>query len=164
MARELKSIIDSGEVDDNITNAVKRVNIDTTDVDGLETELAGKANVVHSHYIADVQNLQTELDGKEPSLGLGQPGYVLATNNNATGKEWVPMTGGGGSVYWGDILGTLASQTDLQDALDEKADVVSGPDNMFAALDGSGQLKNSGYSHSSFANVTHAHPWTEITG
>lgn len=37
-------------------------------------------------------------------------------------KAWVEVTGGGGSSVWGSITGTLSDQTDLQAALDLKAD------------------------------------------
>lgn len=37
------------------------------------------------------------------------------------GTTWNDVTGGGGSVAWGAITGTLSSQTDLQAALDAKA-------------------------------------------
>lgn len=47
-------------------------------------------------------------------------------------KRWVGIitnrfvsTGGSGSVTWGDVLGTLANQTDLQTALDAKLDANS---------------------------------------
>lgn len=38
---------------------------------------------------------------------------------------WTVVTGGGGggAAFWGGITGTLAHQTDLQDALDDKADI-----------------------------------------
>lgn len=36
-----------------------------------------------------------------------------------------PLGGGGGSVAWGDVTGTLGNQTDLQDALDTKLAVTA---------------------------------------
>lgn len=38
-----------------------------------------------------------------------------------TGSTWAPVAGGG-SMSWGSITGTLSDQTDLQSALDAKAD------------------------------------------
>ena len=46
-------------------------------------------------------------------------------------------THAGGSVAWGDITGTLSNQTDLQIALDEKADVDHEHEDVVAISDGS---------------------------
>jgi hypothetical protein len=40
-------------------------------------------------------------------------------------SDYVSGGGGGGSAVWGDITGTLSNQTDLQEALDEKSDLVT---------------------------------------
>jgi len=51
-------------------------------------------------------------------------GYV---SKSITGQEIIDAASGGGGVDWGDITGTLSSQTDLQTALDAKQDdLVSG--------------------------------------
>lgn len=44
-----------------------------------------------------------------------------------TGSTWFPLLASGGSnpVYWGQLLGTLSNQTDLQLALDNKQDVIT---------------------------------------
>src|SRR5690606_8851065 len=43
----------------------------------------------------------------------------------AANSAWEPAAGsGGGGAAWGDITGTLSDQTDLQGALDDKADAV----------------------------------------
>lgn len=45
------------------------------------------------------------------------------------------------SVDWGDIGGTLSSQVDLQDALDDKEDIANkGQANGYASLDGAGKV------------------------
>ena len=77
--------------------------------------LAAKSSV---DYTTEVTN--------KPTLG------TMAEVNDAPsdGKEyarknglWSEVTGGGGgSAEWGDITGTLSDQTDLQNALDAKAD------------------------------------------
>lgn len=42
------------------------------------------------------------------------------------GASWQLIAGGGGGGgSWGSITGTLSNQTDLQDALDDKADITS---------------------------------------
>jgi len=46
--------------------------------------------------------------------------------DNGDGSVTISNTGGGGgSVAWGDIVGTLSNQTDLQNALNDKADTAS---------------------------------------
>ena len=40
-------------------------------------------------------------------------------------SDYVSGGGGGGSAVWGDITGTLSNQDDLQEALDEKSDLVT---------------------------------------
>lgn len=58
----------------------------------------------------------------------GEARIVLSTDTIYiwTGTAWVAATGGGGgSVAWGGITGTLSNQTDLQSALDAKAPTAS---------------------------------------
>jgi len=55
-----------------------------------------------------------------PALG-GNAAKVLAVNGAEGDVEWVAASGGGGGT-WGSITGTLSDQTDLQAALDAKAD------------------------------------------
>ena len=57
-----------------------------------------------------------------PALG-GNAAKVLAVNGAADDVEWVAASGGGGGT-WGSITGTLSEQTDLQAALDAKANKV----------------------------------------
>lgn len=54
----------------------------------------------------------------------GMSAYQLAYANDpsiGTLEEWLDSLGGGGGGAWGGITGTLASQTDLQAALDAKS-------------------------------------------
>lgn len=56
---------------------------------------------------------------------------------------WVPVEGGGGgAAVWGDIEGTLSNQTDLAQALSEKADAEDVPTESTVA--GWGFTKNTG--------------------
>ena len=57
----------------------------------------------------------------------GTTGQVLAKKSGTDfDTEWVPQTGGGGGGgTWGSITGTLADQTDLQSALNAKANTAS---------------------------------------
>lgn len=54
-------------------------------------------------------------------LTPGTAGYVLTSAGAGADLDWAA---GGGSVAWGDILGTLSDQTDLQTALDGKLSVI----------------------------------------
>lgn len=61
-------------------------------------------------------------EGKDPKK------YVTALVETSSGKQLCLKTldlnggGGGGSATWGSITGTLSNQTDLQNALNSKAD------------------------------------------
>lgn len=59
-------------------------------------------------------------------LDIAQQGATAGQVLKWNGTTWVPDDDSTGvaSVAWGDITGTLADQTDLQDALDDKADVA----------------------------------------
>jgi hypothetical protein len=75
----------------------------------------GAASVFHNHVEADITDLQS---------------YLLDAPSN--GSEYVRLNGawavasggGGGGSVWGGITGTLASQSDLQTALDGKVDLA----------------------------------------
>lgn len=64
-----------------------------------------------------------------PADYVGQTGKVLAVNDAETGLVFVENTGGGGGgsgyAVWGQITGTLSSQTDLQNELNLKQDFIS---------------------------------------
>lgn len=62
-----------------------------------------------------VQNILDLVEGTGINITDNGDGSVTITNTG----------GGGGSVAWGSIVGTLSSQTDLQNALDLKADISS---------------------------------------
>lgn len=88
---------------------------------------------------------QTALDGKQPLDGdLTALAALTGTNTiyyRSAANTWSPVTigtnltftggtlsatgGGGGSVAWGAITGTLSDQTDLQSALNLKANLAS---------------------------------------
>ena len=83
--------------------------------------LAGKDNV---DYITEVVN--------KPSLGTMSSKNDAPTDGKKYGRKdgnWIEIQeggggGGGGDAIWGDITGTLSNQTDLQNALDEKANTT----------------------------------------
>lgn len=53
------------------------------------------------------------------------PQFAVDQEGHIQGVVLVEITGGG-AVVWGGITGTLSDQTDLQDALDEKANLTGG--------------------------------------
>lgn len=86
-----------------------------------------------------------ETVGDLPTLG-NEAGDARTIKNDGSlfiwdGSTWV-LSGGGGSVDWGDIGGTLSDQTDLQTVLDLKAPLdsptftglVSGPSYVLPGL------------------------------
>jgi len=70
-----------------------------------------------------VQDLRDEMEAglqsKEPTITVGSPGQIWATNTAGDGKEWINQPE---DAIWGNITGTLSNQTDLQNALNLKAD------------------------------------------
>ena len=79
--------------------------------------------------LSDQTDLQEALNAKADSADLGTMSSVndAPSDDKTYGRkngEWAEVTGGGGSSEWGQITGTLSDQTDLQDALDNKADVI----------------------------------------
>lgn len=97
-----------------------------SDQTDLQNALNAKANAADLGDLAtqDTVDYQTDVTNK-PTFG------TMASVNDAPSdsKEyvrkngaWSEATGGIASVSWGDINGTLANQTDLQTALDAKAD------------------------------------------
>ena len=98
------------------------INGDIENQTDLANALAMKANVADLGDLAtqDTVDYQTEVTNK-PSLG------AMASQSDAPSdsKEYVRKNGTWSeatSASWGDINGTLANQTDLQTALDAKAD------------------------------------------
>ena len=73
-----------------------------------------------------------EWASKNPILAAGEAGVDLTLNQFKIGDGVTPWSslafqsggGGGGSASWGGITGTLANQTDLQNALNGKANTV----------------------------------------
>jgi hypothetical protein len=102
-------------------------------VKGNDSRLTdARTPTAHTQAISTVTGLQTALDGKSDSghthSGFapsgGTTGQVLKkTSNTDFDYGWAAdNTGGAGSAAWGGITGTLSDQTDLQAALNAKAD------------------------------------------
>jgi len=84
----------------------------TADISGLDTALASKAPLVHTHVIADVTNLQTTLNGKAPLVHT----HVIAdvTNLQTTLDAKAPLV----------HTHVIADVTNLQASLDAKASLA----------------------------------------
>ena len=82
----------------------------------------------HPIYYHDGTALRELVD---PAYGLGAMSMVDDAPSNGSeyvrkNGAWAVASGGGsGSVFWGSISGSISSQTDLQDALDAKADAAN---------------------------------------
>lgn len=89
----------------------------TTDITNKPT-LGALAAKDTADYATDVTN--------KPTLGTMASVNDASSDDKTYGRKngsWVEVTGGGGGGgTWGSITGTLSDQTDLQDALDSKAD------------------------------------------
>ena len=124
------------DIDAHIADKNNPHDIEWGDIGGLlgnQTDLThvllDKSDVGHTHVEADVTNLdkytRVEVDGfintKEDVLGNPDvDGKILSSLADGT-RSWItpPDT----ITNWGSIQGTLSSQTDLQSALDGKADI-----------------------------------------
>jgi len=98
----------------NAANTAQLALFQNSDDDGLEVTNNGSLD-----WTLPLAKQQTRVN-MLPALG-GNAAKVLAVNGAADDVEWVAASGGGGGT-WGSITGTLSDQTDLQAALDAKAD------------------------------------------
>lgn len=104
--------------------------------------------------IADQTDLQTALGGKQATLVSGT-NIKTINNESLLGSGNIVIQGGGGASVWGQITGDLGDQTDLKNALDGKADKVTGAiSGHLAGLDANGDLTDSGSKASDFATAT----------
>lgn len=90
----------------------------------LETG-GGSAPAVWGSITGQIDNqldLKAKLDEKITNPEGGEAGQFL--QRTADGERWATVEGGGAT--WGSIAGTLSNQTDLNDALNQKVDKVTG--------------------------------------
>ncbi|MEM5784999.1 MAG: hypothetical protein QW469_00470 [Candidatus Aenigmatarchaeota archaeon] len=121
--------------------------------------------------LSDQTDLQNALDGKQPlnedltaiaSLS-GTNGLLRKTGENTWELDTNTYLT---SVSWGSITGTLSDQTDLKNALDEKASVNKSNitiGNFVVFADENGTIEDAGTNASEFASVYHNHTKSEIT-
>lgn len=105
----------------------------------------------------------------------GPPGptAVSTDSGNAAvlggdGLIYVPEAGGGGGS-WGEITGTLSNQTDLQEALDAKADTAdlgtaAGEDSSVFATAAQGSLADSAVQPGDLATVATTGAYADLSG
>lgn len=114
--------------------------ITMSQIPDLVSTLSSKSNAGHTHSIANITNLQTTLNNKVDTVsgkGLSSNDFTDALK---TKLESITPTGQL-MANWGDIAGSIASQTDLQTALNGKASsshshVVSDVTDLQTALSG----------------------------
>ncbi len=84
---ELREVLDSTEVDTEVTNAVKRVNIEIEDVTSLQASLSGKSIVGHTHVESEVTDLDKYTVAEVDSLLNGKlDDSQLYTDSDADGR------------------------------------------------------------------------------
>lgn len=155
-SNKVDKVVGFGLSENNFSAAYK------TQLDGLTTSLAGKANVSHPHIISDITNLQNTLDGKQATLVSGTTIKTIAGQS--------PLGSGNISFGVSDISG-------LQAVLDSKQAVLQNQINIKSingvSLLGSGDIVISGgeggggtTDHSLLTNrsLADAHPMSAITG
>lgn len=113
-----------------------------SDITDLATQLSAKSAIGHQHNKSEISDLINYAGGATPGLVPPSDGAVTKFLNAA--GAWVEVIGDQGTTaIWGSVSGTLADQTDLQAALNLKADTT--------ALAG-------------YALLAHAHDINSITG
>jgi len=113
------------KLDGIAAGAEVNVNADWNSVSG-DSEILNKPTIPSIAGLATVTYVDNQDALKEDDLGNPLvDGYVLASTVAGV-RSWVEQSGGGGGGTWGSITGTLADQTDLQLALDNKVDKVVG--------------------------------------
>lgn len=96
---------------------------------GVKAVADTKANTSHTHTEADVTDLDhdaVKIRGVDVDASVGTPSDGDIMVYRSAGDDFVleakPISSG--SPEWGDIIGTLSDQTDLQAELDAKADAT----------------------------------------
>ena len=110
------------------------------------TQTAGdnSTKIATTAFVANATSTLTLEQLNDVTITSPSNGQVLTYN----GTDWVNQAGGGGGGgTWGSITGTLSNQTDLQNALNAKQNLVSTPTNNDILLtNDSGQAIDSGIS------------------
>ena len=128
------------------THAIANVTDLQTELDALQTGIDGKAPTSHTHTIANVTDLQTELDGKAPTSHTHTIANVTDLQTELDGKASTSHTH------------TIANVTDLQAELDGKAatahtHTIANVTDLQAELDGKAATA---HTHSNYAPLAGA--------
>lgn len=92
---------------------------------------SGSDNPVKSNGIASaISEVEGEIIGKQDILDAGT--YIQLTPVTETGHVKIDCTLQPGTTEWGDIEGTLSDQTDLNQALEQKQEVLSSGTNIIS--------------------------------
>ncbi len=111
-----------------------------TDLDALETVVAGKANSSHAHTIANVTNLQTTLDGKAASshthnyAGSSSAGGSATSANKLATARTISLTGDVSGSTSFDGSGNVSITATVAD--DSHNHTIANVDNLQTTLDG----------------------------
>lgn len=106
-------------------------------VDAHEASAIGYDNTTSGLTADDTQAAIDEVNSKILPILVEQNGTPVVANlsklnfisgativDGGSGEAKITISGGGGSASWGDITGTLSDQTDLQTALNDKANTT----------------------------------------
>ena len=96
----------------------------TTGTSGAATLIGDTLNIPQYSGGGGVAGVSS-LEGLTGDLSLVAGTGISITDNGSNTITITNTGGGGGSVAWGDITGTLSSQTDLQSALDGKEPTIT---------------------------------------
>jgi hypothetical protein len=89
----------------------------------LQNALNGKANTSHTHTSGNITDFNESVDDRVAALLVAGTNVTLIYDD-VVNTLTINSTGGGGSSTWGSITGTLSNQTDLQTALNGKANTI----------------------------------------
>lgn len=124
------TLTDTSALERRVQTVEGKAETNRTNIATLQTAVAGKANAVHTHTIANITDLQTTLDGKATTTALNAlAGDVSAVETALSGKSNV-----GHSHAIADVI-------NLQTALDGKAaanhtHVIANVEGLQTELDG----------------------------
>ena len=128
-------------------------------IPALELALSTKANLVHTHSIADVIGLQLVLDSKASISHIHLISEVTGLQAALDGKSNVDHT-----HVIADILDLPPALSSITTALGDKIPKVVGITGNFPRILPSGFLEDSSFSAISFALANHLHIISEVTG
>lgn len=128
-------------IENNITDIYNTLDIIDTALNNITSDIED-INI-------EINNLNGEIINKQDTLVSGN-NIKTINNNSILGSGNIEIASSGGT--WGEIVGTLSNQTDLQNALDEKADISELPTKTSELINDSDFIDSS-YHDSSKQNI-----------